>query len=88
MDSQKKPLPIWTQVALTVAAGSAIVSGAQSLSRNAPIHFGVVGQAPAVSEGWACAPEGGIVGAPLVCRPTAELLQTFETAAATAVETK
>jgi len=67
--AQKKPLPQWLKLFLAACTGAGAQSGVQTLTIDSPIHFAVVGEAPAVHDGWECEPEGGIVGAPMVCRP-------------------
>lgn len=76
MTPEKKPLPMWLKITAAATAGAGIVSGGQKLTTDSPVHFAVVGQPPAQAEGWKCEPEGGLIGAPLVCRPTTELLKT------------
>lgn len=69
-------LPLWLKVSIAAGVGAGTVAGGQKLATDSPVHFGVVGQAPAEASGWRCAPEGGIVGAPLVCRPEAGAPET------------
>lgn len=70
MSDQKKPLPQWVKLFIAACAGAGVQTGVHTAATNSPIHFAVDGEAPAAHDGWACEPEGGIVGAPMVCRPT------------------
>lgn len=68
MTTQKK-MPRWGKIAVAGVVGAGAVVGGQRLSVDSPVHFKVQGMAPADAPGWKCAPEGGLIGAPLVCRP-------------------
>lgn len=65
----KKPLPQWLKYLLAACAGAGAQSGADKIATDSPVHFAVDGEAPAAHDQWSCEPEGGIVGAPMVCRP-------------------
>lgn len=70
MDDQKKPIPAWAKLVAAVALGSAATTGGQRLATDSPVHFAVDGEKPAGADAeWDCQPEGGIIGAPMVCRP-------------------
>lgn len=69
MPVEKKPMPHWLKLLLAASAGGAAVQGGEKLATDSPVHFAVVGDAPIAADGWTCEPEGGIVGAPMVCRP-------------------
>lgn len=60
-----------TSAKVTIAAifGASTVYGVDKLLHDSPVHFMVEGTAPVGAEGWKCAPEGGIVGAQMVCHP-------------------
>ena len=70
--AEKKPLSGSAKLLAAALAGAGLSEGAETLSVDSPIHFAVVGDAPEATPGWTCAPEGGIFGAPMVCRPNAE----------------
>ena len=72
MSDQQKYLPQWVRYLIAACAGAGAQSGAQTLAEDSPVHFAVVGEAPEEHDGWKCEPEGGIVGAPMVCRPAEE----------------
>lgn len=56
------------RVAVAVLAGAGLVASSQKLTKNSPVHFAVEGAPPEAATDWACGPEGGIIGAPVVCR--------------------
>lgn len=64
----KTQLPMWARLALIGGAGAATPYAVNKMVADAPVHFGVVGEAPKDATGWDCKPEGGLYGAPLVCR--------------------
>ena len=66
---EKKPLPQWVKLFLAACAGAGVQTGADKIATDSPVHFAVEGAAPAEAPGWKCEPEGGIIGAPMVCRP-------------------
>lgn len=66
---EKKPLPQWLKYFLAACAGAGVQGGADKIATDSPVHFAVEGAAPAQADGWKCEPEGGIIGAPMVCRP-------------------
>lgn len=67
-DVPKKSIPGWVKVLITAGVGGAVTVGGQKLAVDSPVHFQTVGQAPADAPEWSCEPEGGIIGAPVVCR--------------------
>lgn len=69
MDEKKRDMPQWLKYFTAACIGAGAQSGADSLSKDSPIHFAVEGAKPASHDGWECGPEGGIIGAPMVCRP-------------------
>ena len=69
MTPEKKPLPAWLKLLLAGSIGAGAVTGSQKLATDSPVHFAVEGVPPTGADGWDCKPEGGLVGAPLVCRP-------------------
>lgn len=68
-DTDKKPLPQWLKLFFAACVGAGAQTGAEKLSTDSPVHFAVEGERPAAHDGWKCEPEGGIIGAPMVCRP-------------------
>lgn len=64
----KKPVPTWAKLVIAAGIGGGAVSGGEKLAKDSPVHFMVEGEAPAQAMEWACEPEGGIIGAPVVCR--------------------
>ena len=54
-------------IAIAFALGAGTGAGGQKLAVESPVHLSTVNSAPAPSEEWVCAPEGGIVGAVVVC---------------------
>lgn len=56
------------RIAAAALAGAGLVVGGQKLAEDSPVHFAVEGSPPEVATDWACGPEGGIIGAPVVCR--------------------
>lgn len=86
MTQEKQTSSVWSKMALAAAIGGGVVQGGTMLAHESPIHFSVVGEAPVQAEGWVCAPEGGIIGAPLVCHPSAELIKQFSTDTSTETE--
>jgi len=69
VEPDKNPMPQWLKLFLAACTGAGLQTGAQTLSVDSPVHFAVDGAAPVVADEWECGPEGGIVGAPMVCRP-------------------
>lgn len=86
MTQEKKRVPMWAKLALVASTGAAIPFASDKLTKDSPVHFGVVGQAPKDAVGWDCKPEGGIYGAPLVCRY--RQLEGAEAEFSTGTETK
>lgn len=84
MESDKKPLPQWLKLFLAACLGAGAQTGTQKLATDSPVHFAVEGEAPAVHDGWKCEPEGGIIGAPMVCRPASEAGHAAEPSTSTA----
>lgn len=73
MADDKKPVPTWAKIVAAAALGSAATTGTQKLATDSPVHFAVEGEKPAGADAeWDCQPEGGIIGAPMVCRPKAK----------------
>ena len=66
--SPKKPLPAWAYPVLLVSGVGVGYVGPRIVTSDSPVHFGVVGEPPKDADGWDCKPEGGLYGAPLVCR--------------------
>jgi hypothetical protein len=68
----KPQMPRWARVLIAAGTGGALVlagdEAATRLKKDSPVHFSVEGSPPEVATDWSCAPEGGIVGAPVVCR--------------------
>jgi hypothetical protein len=56
------------KIVAAALAGAGLVAGGQKLTKESPVHFMAEGSPPEAATDWACAPEGGIVGAPVVCR--------------------
>lgn len=79
-DDQKKPLPAWAKLIAAAALGSAATTGGQRLATDSPVHFAVDGEKPAGADAeWVCEPEGGIIGAPMVCRPKMKTVASTST---------
>ena len=74
----------WKKAAVAIGLLSGVAIGGRKLSTDSPVHFAVVGQAPVQADGWECAPEGGLIGAPLVCRPRPEIIAPVNTETKTA----
>jgi hypothetical protein len=79
--AEKKPMPQSVRLILAALTGAGLVTGGDKLAKDSPVHFAVEGEAPQKADGWVCAPEGGIIGAPMVCHLTAEKLEAIEFAA-------
>lgn len=55
-------------IAIAFALGAGSGAGGHQLSVDSPIHLSTVNVVPAApAEEWVCAPEGGIIGATVVC---------------------
>ena len=65
--TEKKQKP--AVIALAFALGAGGGAAGRKLAVDSPVHFAVQGEAPPVHDQWRCEPEGGIIGAPMVCRP-------------------
>ena len=74
MDMEKKPLPDWVKYLIAACVGAGAQTGTQKALTDSPVHFAVEGEAPSAADGWSCQPEGGIIGAPMVCRPKDEIV--------------
>ena len=84
----KTPLPLWLKIAAAAGVGAGTVVTGQRLATDSPVHFAVEGAAPEGADAqWICAPEGGIVGAPMVCRPRAEVVAAVAAARSTSTST-
>lgn len=68
-DEPGKPIPQWLKYFAAACAGAGVQTGAEQIATDSPVHFAVEGEKPSDAPEWNCAPEGGIVGAPMVCRP-------------------
>lgn len=86
MTQEKKPTPVWAKMVLAATASAGLVVGGQKLSVDSPVHFGVVGEAPKDAEGWKCAPEGGLIGAPMVCHFVSNTSTGFDVSTGTGVQ--
>ena len=69
-------VPTWGKYAIATIVGAGAVTGGQKLVTDSPVHFAVEGALPADAGGWKCEPEGGLIGAPMVCRPAGEEIVT------------
>lgn len=58
----------WKRLAAGAFVTSAVAAGGYGLKDRSPVHFMVEGALPETAPEWACEPEGGIIGAPVVCR--------------------
>lgn len=60
-------------IAIAFAMGAGTGAGGQQLAVDSPVHLSTVNVEPAApAEEWVCAPEGGIVGAVVVCAFTSK----------------
>ena len=82
-----KKMPQWLKVVIAASAGAGAVTGGHKLATDSPVHFAVEGAAPVEAPGWKCAPEGGLIGAPMVCRPDASA-QSIATDTTVGTDTK
>ena len=71
--TEKKTKP--TAIAIAFALGAGGGAAGDKLVHDSPVHFAVQGEAPPAHDGWKCEPEGGIIGAPMVCRLTTQAEQ-------------
>ena len=60
--------PAWKRLAVGTLVTSVVGTGGYVLKDHSPVHFMVEGAPPEAAPDWKCEPEGGIVGAPVVCR--------------------
>jgi hypothetical protein len=62
-------VPAWGKYAIATIVGAGAVTGGYKLSTDSPVHLLTEGKPPEQADGWVCLPEGGLIGAPVVCRP-------------------
>ncbi len=64
----KQSLSPRRKIALGALVGAGLVVGGQKLATDSPVHFLTDGAPPIEAPEWVCTPEGGLIGAPVVCR--------------------
>lgn len=64
--------PRWIKLLLAANVTGAVAVGGYELSTDSPVHLLTEGKPPEQADGWVCLPEGGLIGAPVVCRPKAD----------------
>lgn len=82
----KNPVSLWVKLCVIGAAGASTPYAINRMVADSPVHFGVVGEQPVDATGWDCKPEGGLYGAPMVCRY--RQLDAQDAEFSTATETK
>lgn len=71
--------PTWAKVVAAAALGAGATVSGDRIANDSPIHFAVEGEKPAGADAeWVCEPEGGIIGAPMVCRPKESVVQAIK----------